>query len=146
MADRNVNRNNNRTSPYKKVLERNASYFGYISTSSLQPNKAYKIVKLIHTNHVSYGEGELAFVLGGKGERWKTQLPSKYLSTFMPEDIEIVRSDVLGNKNPYLVFRQVLADKSFKIDFIEKDSDLIPNINTLHDQWKDVPALPEPGK
>ncbi|KAK3917492.1 3-hydroxy-3-methylglutaryl coenzyme A reductase 1 [Frankliniella fusca] len=139
----NSKKNPNRVSPYKKVQNRNANYFGYVSTASLDQNKAYLMSKLIHTSHSRYGEGELVF-LSGKNQQWKTQVPTKYLSTMSNEEIEEIRKDVESGKNPHYIFRNKMADGSFRVDLIERDSVQIPNIEYLHKTWTDVPELPTP--
>lgn len=103
-------------SPFKAVASKNANHCGYVSMSALEPNKPYMITELKATNHAKYGDGLLSFLKGKNNTMWRSQFPPKYLSNFTEDDIKSLREQITEKKYPFLIFREVLADKSFKID------------------------------
>lgn len=84
--------------------------------SLLEPNKAYMVMDLKATSHEKYGEGLLSFLQGRNNSSWRSQFPPKYLAAFSAEDIQDLRAEITKKNYPFLIFREVLMDKSFKID------------------------------
>ncbi|KAK3916902.1 Aldo-keto reductase family 1 member C4 [Frankliniella fusca] len=105
-------------SPYKKL---NKDWVGYVNITILEPNKAYKMLNIQETNHKDFGPGQQATIEAHDGRKWRTQLPGKYLAQLTKEDIQSMKQDILNEKNVFLVFREVMIDKSYRIDIIEND-------------------------
>ncbi|KAK3921224.1 Protein N-terminal glutamine amidohydrolase [Frankliniella fusca] len=122
-------------SPYKKVLDKNATHCGFLSMRQLEPNKPYQMTNLVHTT--KYGSGELAYLKTSKNTCWKVQLPTKYLKTLNPEDIDTFKADIERRAFPYLIFREVMPDNSFHMDIVE-DS---PEMRDTFKKWEDVPPI-----
>ena len=85
----------------------------------MTPNKAYRIYKIVHTTHEKYGEGELAFIEAADKVKSRVQLPSKYLKDLSDEQIKVWYDDVEKKHFPFLIYRETLPDKSFKINVVE---------------------------
>lgn len=126
---------NKKDSPYKKFAHKNATHTGFCSMRQLEPNKAYLMYDLIHTT--KYGSGELAHLRTSKNVCWKVQLPTKYLKELDPEDIEHFKADIKKKAYPFVVFREVMNDGSFRMDMLE-DS---PDMRIKFKNWEDIPEL-----
>lgn len=100
------------------MIQRNKDYCGYISMENLTPHKAYQMYDIKHTEHEIYGGGELAFVMTNLKAKQRVQLPGKYLKEFTQEQINGWYKDVAAKKYPYVIFREKLPDKSFKVDIL----------------------------
>ena len=81
---------------------------------------AYQMDGLVATDHSQYGKGQQAYLTSGKGQKWRTQLPGKYLASLDSSDIEKFKADIAAKKNPYLIYREKMEDNSYRIDIIEK--------------------------
>lgn len=126
-------------SPFKKFKADNSGYAGFINMRNMKRNKAYRIYKIEPSNHTEWGPGELAYVNTNTQVKWRVQFPKKYLKTVQAGTIDRMKAQIAINKFPYLVFRDVLEDNSYKLDVIE-DCD---EIRKFHMSWKDVPAVEE---
>lgn len=99
----------------------NMTWAGRVSLSLLTPNKAFKIVAINDTDHPTYGPGKLMTIVQGGGgvpKKWNTQIPKKYLSTLSEEKIHQLLHDISKKRYPFVIYRETMLDKSFRIDIL----------------------------
>lgn len=95
----------------------------FISLKLLAPNKLYKILGIVDSEHKDFGKGKRAHLEAKDGKQYRAQLPGKYLRDMSEDDINTFKADAAKGNNPYLIFREVMADNSFRIDVVQKCKD-----------------------
>ncbi|KAK3933213.1 DNA polymerase epsilon catalytic subunit A [Frankliniella fusca] len=105
--------------------------------SKMIPNKPYCITKIEPTFNDKFGAGELAYIHTDKKQKWRVQLPKKYLRTLLPGQLDTMKDAIGKQEYPYLVYRGTLEDNSYRLDIIKKCEEIIK----AHALWEDVPEL-----
>lgn len=85
----------------------------------LEKNKAYKVLEINPTMHETYGAGQRMTLVNRSKQKCRSQIPGKYLSGLTDEGIEFLIKDIAKGKNPFIVFREIMNDNSYKIDLID---------------------------
>ena len=98
---------------------KNQEYFQYSSAKLLPAHKAHRIVDIKPIKHKEHDDGQMCFIKNHCGKGFKVMIPPKYLNSLaVPEDIDIFLSDIKKNEHPYFIFREEMANKSFRIDIL----------------------------
>lgn len=92
--------------------------------SSLREHVAYKIIGLQEKHHPHFGLGVKAIILQSDGRPLWAMLPQRIVKELSSDGINALKADMSKDMHPYLIFRGINIDHSYRIDLLPKSKHL----------------------